>query len=291
MNESTHCDMVLTVLEAIGWKGDRKLVAKNAMYPDEVRAVEVEGIGAHILGHNLSSLVHFCRPLDSKGHYGGYCWQSDVSVPDLDLGQRKVQPHPEAWGQPTAPDDQKAEPLNKLVHDLTQPGHMGSIEADQFTYPTASSMAEWAYNIYGAWSELAVQLGGGSETDAAMDTLAGWIFHFVQDSGVPHHACGVMLVGHAGFEGDLDEAWNRWKKSGKAAALIKTLIAADNVPEGKEPRWVAEEAATSAVVSVRKLKWFRCMWRPGWNKLVDRCIARGLLAAVRTAKILAKRRS
>lgn len=290
MREGTHVDMTLTVLDAAAWKGDRKLAAKNAMYPDEVRAIEVEGLGAHVFGKSLSSLAHFCRPLDNEGHFGGYCWASDRSTPHLDLGKRKVQPHPEAWGFPTAPDDQKAEPLAKLVHDLTQPGHAGSIEADQMTYPTAAIMAEWCHGMREAWAGLAVQVGSGAETDAAMDTLAGWIFHFVQDAGVPHHACGVMLAGHAGFEGDLDERWNRWKKSGKATALLKSLLAADNVPAEATPRWVAEEAAKSAVVSVRRLRWCRCLWRPGWNKLVDQCIARGLLATVRAAKILARAR-
>lgn len=224
MHGSTHNDITLTVLQALGWKGDVKLAARNAMYPDSVRSVEVEGHGCNLLGHGFAASAHFLRPYGND-HFGGYCWMTDRSIPHLDLTHRKVISHPEAWGFPVLDQFVQREPLAVLIHDLTTPGHTGSIEADQITYPTAAIMADWAFQLYDVWAHDSLS----ARRQEALDTLCGWMMHLgVQDPVVPHHADGLLLSGHTAFEGGVDEMWNRMKGSGEVDKLLKTLIAADN---------------------------------------------------------------
>lgn len=282
MNISTHIDMTLTVLQAIGWEGDVKLAAKNAGYPDEVRSIEVEGLGAHVVGRNLASLAHFIVPYGEE-KFGGYCWKTDRSVPHLDLSKRRVVPKPEAWGFPVIPSFLANEPLMELVHDLTLPGHQGSIEADQITYPAASIMADWVFRLFDLWAHD----GQTDKRQEALDTLCGWMMHLgVQDPSVPHHALGVLLDGHSAFESDVDECWNRMKASGETSELLKTLVASDNCPRTLTARGLAEDLASSIKVSARRIGWYRWFWRPGWNKQVRACVLRGLLGSVKMGKLL-----
>jgi hypothetical protein len=280
MDGSSHIDITQTVLAALGWKGDVKLAAKNAYYPDLVRSIEVEGLGAHVFGRGFSSLAHFVVPLgDDK--FGGYCWKTDRSVPHLDFTKRKVVPKPEAWGFPVIAPFEEREPLAELVRDLTTPGHLGSIEADQITYPAASIMAEWCFRLYEAWAHDSLSL----RRQEALDILAGWMMHLgVQDSSVPHHAAGMLLDGHSAFEADVDECWNRMKAKGEVDALLKTLVATPNAPSTLTVRGLAEDCADSAHIAAWKLGWYRCFWRPGWNKAVKACVLRGLTSSVQLGK-------
>ena len=283
MNAATHAALAKAVVEALGWPGDRNLVARNAIWPDAARVIEVDKYGAYVLGHSLSSLTHFCHPVGG-GKFEGYCWMLDPSVPGIDLSTVKVIPKPECWGFPIVgnKDLLESEPFAKLVRDLT--GH-ASIQADEIVYTASSIMAEWAYN---GFVLLAKKLTGDARRQA-LDILAGMLFHLAaQDPAVPAHVVAVMLDGHAAFEGDVDEEYKRMEGSGEIAALLKSLIAADNAPDGLLPRKIAEDTATSAIVSPRKLRWYRCMWRPGWNRLVRQCVLRGLVSSVQVGKVLLK---
>jgi hypothetical protein len=282
MNGATHIAMTKAVVEALGWKGDHNLVAQNADYPDRVRAIEVEKYGAYVIGRNLASLTHFVQPV-GKDKYVGYCWKRDRSVPHIDLSSVKVIPKPEAWGWPFDASMTAKEPLAVLVRTLTQPSSKGSIQADEITYSTAAIMGEWAENCYG---ELAKKLTG-AERQKALDTVAGSIFHLgAQDPAVPHHADCILLDGHSGFEGDVDEEYKRMVGDGTIGELLKTMIKADNAPAGLTIRAIAEQTATRAVVSPRKLGFYQCFWRRGWNKLVHRCVLLGLTSSVQVCKVL-----
>ncbi len=282
MNGSTHIAMTRAVVEALGWPGDRNLVARSARWPDDARVIEVEKYGAHVIGKNLASLTHFTRPVGG-GKYIGYCWKLDKSVPHIDLSSVKVIPKPEAWGDwaEDDPEIQAAEPFAKLVKDLT--GH-ASIQADEITYSTAAVMAAWAFETY---VKLAKKLPPGPERQKVLDILAGMDFHLgAQDPAVPHHGACVMLDGHAGFEGDTDECYKRMEGSGEIGELLKTLVKADNAPKDLTIRAIAEDTATRAYVSPSKLGWYRCFWRKGWNKLVRACVLRGLVSSVQVGKVL-----
>lgn len=280
MRECTHVALCRAVLEALGWPGDRNMAARNAAYPDEVRAVTFEKYGAHIWGLGLSSLCHFAVPT-SGGKFRGYGWQLDPSVPSFDLSDVKVIPQPEAWGWPVAehPDLVTREPFAALVGSLR--GH-ASIQADEITYTTASVMAGWAAECYHVLSK---RLTGTLRRDA-LDTVGGWAFHFAGDSPIPHHANGTMLHGHAGFEGDVDEAYRKMEASGEITALLKTLVAADNAPAGTSLRQIIEEAAKLAVISPCRLSAYHTLYRRGWNRLVRASVLRALVASVRVGKVL-----
>jgi len=282
MNSSTHIALTKVVIETLGWRGNCNLVAQNADYPDRVRAVEVEKYGAYVIGRNLASLTHFVRPV-GDGKFMGYCWGHDSSVPHIDLSSVKVIPKPGAWGWPIDDEMAAKEPLAVLVRGLTQPGHIGSIQADELTYSTTAIVGEWVFDCYKA---LAKKLTG-EERQKALDTIAGWQFHFgAQDPAVPQHSIGVLLDGHSGFEGDVDEEFKRMMGNGTIDALLKTMVKTDNAPEGLTIRAIAEQTATKAVVSPNKLHFYHCFWRKGWNKLVHQCVLRGLLASVQVCKVL-----
>lgn len=277
MNQSTHIDMSLTVLEALGWTGDAKLVAKNAAFPDQVRLIEVTGLGFNFMGHGFQSLEHFGMPgpKDAEGRFvlNGYCFKRDKSVPHLDLPNRTTIVHPEAWGDAVQKaDTEKAEPTYTITH---VPGY--KTYADEMTFAAASAMADWTEKTY---RKLRV-----AKEAALCDTTAGWAFHFVQDLCVPHHVLLLLLDGHSGFEGDVDECWNRMKGAGTVNELLKTLVKADNASE-PTIRAIAEHTAPKSVVSLRKLRLYHCLWRKGWNKLVHQCVLRGLTASVKVGKVL-----
>lgn len=280
MNTSTHAAMSKAVLEALGWPGDRNMAARNAMYPDEVRAVTLEKYGAYVIGHNCASLCHFTIP-SSDGKFMGYSWLLDRSVPALDLSDVEVMPQPEAWGWPVAehPDLVNREPFAKLVRELR--GRM-STEADEITYTAGSIMAGWLSECYFV---LAKRLTGAIRRDA-LDTVGGWALHFSCDSAMPHHANGTMLHGHSGFEGDVDEKYRQMEASGEIAALLKSLVAADNAPAGTTLRQVVEDTARLSVISPCRLSAYHTLYRRGWNKLVKASVLRALVASVRVGKVL-----
>jgi hypothetical protein len=194
----------------------------------------------------------------------------------------KVIARPEQWGYPLTREMWEQDPFAVLVKDLT--GH-GSLEADQITYSTAAVMVQWLLNCY---KELAKTLTG-EERQKALDTIAGWIFHLAaQDPVVPHHAVNVLLDGHSAFESDVDEDFKRLVGDGTIAKLLETLVKTDNLPTTGTLREFVEQTADKSVVSVRKLGWYRCFWRRGWNQLVRTCVLRGLTTSVQTGKLLLK---
>lgn len=280
MRESSHIAMTRAVVEALGWPGDRNLVARNAAFPDEVEAVTVEKYGAHVIGLGLSSLCHFCIPT-SGGKYQGYNWELDKSVPAVDLSSVKVVPKPEAWGFPVAQHEDMLldEPLAKLVRDLT--GH-ASIQADEITFSAGSIMAEWGNECY---RKLATRLTGDVRRQA-LDVTAGWQFHWAGDGPMPHHKLGILLKGHAAFEGDVDELYKKMEASGEIAALLKTLVVANNAPYPLTARQVVEQAASMPVPGPCRLGVYRTLWRRGWNKLVRAAVLRALVSSVKVGKVL-----
>ena len=279
MNGSTHAAMSKAVVEALQWPGDRNLVARNAMFPDDNNTIAIEKYGTHLVGKSLSSLTHFTCPVGG-GKYEGYGWMLDKSVPHIDLSGVKVLPRPEMWGFPVAqhPDLVALEPFAKLVRDMT--GRM-TIQADEITYTAGSIMADWAFVCY---RTLGKRLNGQMRRQA-LDVVAGWTFHFAGDC-MPHHADGIMLDGHAAFEGDVDELYKKMDGSGEIAALLKSLVAADNAPPDLTARMIVEQAATAAVVAPCRLSACRWFWRPGWKRLVKAAVLRALTSSVKMGKIL-----
>ncbi len=278
---ATHAAMTKAVVEALNWPGDWNLVARSAILPDDVQTIGVEQYGCHLLGKNLAALVHFAVP-SANGHYNGYCWMRDSSVPHVDLSKVQVIPHPEAWGFPIVEDPEfiKTEPFSKLVIDLS--GH-ASLQADEFTYSTCAVMGEWAFNCY---RKVLRTWKGKADYQMALDTLAGEMYHLlVEDPVVPYHGAGVMLDGHSAFEGDVDECYKEMEGSGEVALILKGLIAADNKPNAGV-RTLAETLAQKAYVSPRRLAWRRCFWRRGWNKAVRACVLQGLTGSVQLGKLL-----
>lgn len=286
MLESTHIAMSKAVLDAVEWPGDRNYAARNAAFPDEVRSIEVEKYGAHVIGKNLSSLVHFCRPT-AGGHFAGYCWSSDKSVPKIDLSKVQAISKPDEWGFPVQPqvDIVAVEPFALLLESLRK-SH-SSLQADEVTYTTSAVMAGWTRQSFGKIAQRLI----GQEKDRALGALAGWTFHLgAQDPVMPHHANGTLLDGHSAFEGDVDELYKLMEGSGEIAALLKTLVPANNVtPDmlGEDGiRLLAECCAKKAYVAPWRLCVYMTLYRHGWKKLVRRSVLSGLTATVQIAKVL-----
>lgn len=273
----THIDMTSFVADIVEWPGDRKLLARNAAFPDEVRSVEVEGVGAHIFGHNLAALCHFVRPV-GEYRFHGYCWKKDRSLPHIDLPNRVVNPKPGAWPFPIDYELERKEPLAVLIHTLDFPSTHGSIAADEVTYPTAAIMANW---IECAFRD--VRHVEEARRQEARDVLAGWACHLAaQDPVVPHHAAGLLLDGHSAFEGEVDEQWARLRQSGEAVTWAKKAL------DGTLPnclRMLAEDNATFAAKSPRTLCWWN-LWRPSMRKGARLCAIAGLQATVRCLRLL-----
>ncbi len=284
---STHIAMTKAVLEALEWRGDRNLAARNAAFPDAARVIAVEKYGAHVIGRNLASLAHFTRPT-SGGHYAGYCWSADKSVPRIDLSTVKVIAKPDEWGFPVQAqvDLIALEPFALLLESLRKSG--SSLQADEVTYSTSASMAQW---VDRAFRTLALRLSG-QEKDQALAILVGWALHLAaQDPAVPHHAAGILLDGHSAFEGDVDELYKKLEGSGEIGALLKTLVKANNIPPGWEigHDWIrtfVEERSKRAYVGPRRLCFYMTLYRRGWKKLVRRCVLEGLTSSVQVAKVL-----
>lgn len=272
MNGADHVALTAAVLDVLEYPGDHKLVAKNAYYPDLVLSIAVEGQGSHIFGRNLASLVHFTIPYAKI--FRGYCWKRDDSLPHMDLGGRKVIPHPEAWGSPIIGELVYEEPFNQLVDDL-KASH-SCIEADDITYSTAAVMAGWVQFAYAATPPTLT---------ADRDTLLGWALHLTaQDPCVPHHAMGWLLAGHSGFEGDMGELLNKWMKSGRLQKEIAKYK--DQKPQYVRLRDLAEATAKRSTISLKRMELCRCFWRVGWNKLVRGALLRAIEASVHTVKAL-----
>lgn len=277
MNAPFHIDASKRVALLCGWPGDLNVLAKAASFPDEVRSVLVEGLGAHALGHNFAAFTHFCKPVkDDLGWvYRGYCYNRDESLPQLPLPNRRVIASPQAWGPPIPSTLWDAEPLDAVLRVLD--GH-ASIAADHMTFPTAANMAEW---VQAAWDDV---FDAEDRDSYEHNILAGYMLHFVQDCCVPHHVLGVLLAGHSEFEAAIDDLWRTWAQNGRADQIITDEL--KRVKAGSSVRAVCEAAALDSRVSLGWLKFCKLAWAPGWAKLMEASMERALRRSVQVLRTL-----
>lgn len=278
MNSAFHIDASKRVALACGWPGDVNLLARNAAYPDEVRAVLVEGLGAHAFGHNFAAFTHFCKPVEDEAGWSfrGYNYSRDASLPQLPLPDKHVTAEPYAWGPPILSTFWDDEPLAALLNVLE--GH-ASTAADHLTFPTAANMASWVELNY-------------EELDAAPDRstdeqaiLAGYMLHFVQDCCVPHHVLGVLLAGHSEFEAAIDDLWRTWAQNGRADRIIMAEQA--KAIHRTPVRTICEAAALESRVSLGWLRFCRAVWAPGWTALMEAAMERALRRSTQLLRSLA----
>jgi hypothetical protein len=130
----------------------------------------------------------------------GYRWKHDATAVHLDLPNRNVIARPEQWRWPVTPEMRLQEPLYRLA------SHGGlNLAADEVAFPAASTYADWE-----EWCIGKIPRDWGQ--DAAEEALAHFVAfaaHKVQDLAQPFHAVGLLLGGHAAFEGDQQELFLR----------------------------------------------------------------------------------
>jgi len=266
MNGTTHVDISLVAAKATDFYCE-KVVAKAAKFPDSVRNIQVQGVGAHLWGHNFACLAHFCRP--EVNIFKGYNWKHDSSLPSLDLPDRDVQPHPEEW--PILPQKWRdKDPMWRLIKTLTDPDSKGSIAADEITYSTAASMAFWLTEAY------AFAFKPKMHTEEAAN-VAGWILHFVQDCAVPHHAWGTLLNGHSEFESACADRWTWLRQT--HAKCINDWVMEGAVATVERPRWICEGVAKESFEEGRVMWWKR-------QRKVDAALRRAVVHSVRCLRYL-----
>ena len=208
--EAHHIDITTVALKVCGLDTH---CAAEAAFPDQIRAVLVEGFGAHIFGLNLASVVHFAVPgFSSKGkptgRFRGYCWKHDPAMLRINLPDREVRVDTGAWVARGLPPDLAAkDPLARLLADQRKPGRKkgtqrGSTAADEMTFTAATIMAEWHGRNFTA------MVARDLYATAAPRALC-WCLHLVQDCCRKQHARGTMLQGHSADEG---KAWDLWQE-------------------------------------------------------------------------------
>ncbi len=296
MKGETHVDLSLVAAEYVGWAGDAKLLARNARYPDDVCATMVDGVGAHIFGLNLESLKHFGKMVPRPGPGGGhvpegYRWKGDPSIPHINLPDRAVYAAPEAWGPPVGPLLAKNEPLAILLRDLAG---RATVAADEITYPAATTMACWCETVI---RTLPRDMGPAAR-QIAVDTVAGWCLHFIQDLCIPQHAACYLGAGHATYEAELAEMWQRYRSAGGyipqpdangGIVLYRSVLSKgkdDAVAQPLSIRALAERVSLVSYVGRSALGWRRWFWRPGWKRLMRDSIGRGFEASCSALRLL-----
>lgn len=266
MNGSVHIDLSFVAATIAEWPGDRRLLARQAAYPDEVASLAVEGYGAHLFGRNLESLTHFCWMRDGKPQ--GWGLHLDPSLPHLDLSRKRALARPEAWPWPVDDVLRQNLPLAVLLRAL-EASH-STTEADELTFPSASNMAAWCevvlMSLPKEWS--AEQRGN------AISTVAGWALHYVEDCCVPHHAGGMLLGGHAEFEAEQQQVWELLRRK-NAPQLHR-----DPPRQAVVLRSLAERCAAESFVAKSVLCRRRWFWRKGWRAMMVDSLVRGLDAAI-----------
>jgi hypothetical protein len=286
VNGSTHIDMSLAAADLVEWKGDRKLLARSAEFPDTVRAVHIDGLGAYVIGKNCAAFCHFNRRRNGEHAIVnvGYNWEMDRSIPDIPLLDRDVIPHPEEWGFPTDDMTRHIEPLSELVETLKNPKTKGTIKADKITFPAAATMADWCQKVIQTLPAAILTADPGVRQNA-IDIVAGWALHFVEDCCVPHHAEGLLLKGHSAFEGDVEDEWRNLRGSGEYHELeTEWWPMPESIIKKHSLRSICEENAQKAQCSPSKLGCYRWFWRRGWNRLVRQTIGEGYRSAVLTLR-------
>lgn len=261
MNRAFHIDATKQAALLCGWPGNVNLLASSAAWPDDVCCIAVEGHGAHLLGHNLASLTHFCRPITDPTEtvFRGYNYHRDRSLPHLDLPDRTVTTIPTAWGAPLTRTEAEHDPFHLLIEKLST-DFLTSRAADEITFTQAGVMAGWLGDC----------IDNHADNQTAVDQLAGWLCHFAQDACVPHHAMGLLGLGHQGFEGDLDERYSERVAEGS----ILAALTASHPPLGAtDLRTFVEGLACASTTSLWRLRLGR-VW--GWQGLIDGAINRAL---------------
>jgi hypothetical protein len=225
MNETTHRSISEAVVYMITRQQHTAAVAGEfASYPDEVDDIGVKDVGIEFAGRAFCSLSHFCVPAGPRS-FRGYNWSLDKSLQpvrgvSLTLPKRDVYCVTDGWWRFVGIKQCEQHPLACLVRDLKG---KGTLAADDFTFPTAASMADW--------------LAKSCRRPGA--ALLGCLLHFAQDAVVYHHSAGVLLNGHASWEGALQEAWHTTGDANKD----RWLQAASRSTVVQEPRTVVEQTA------------------------------------------------
>jgi hypothetical protein len=263
MNADLHAALTKHVALTVGWGGSTSNLARAAILPDTVRTVAAWRIGSHLLGHNLASLTHFCRPV-GVGLFRGYNYHRDRSLPDLNLPDHDVEPKPDGWPVALTDEEKARDPVAVLVRGAASRGD--SIALDELTFPTAATMAAWLEGCVSgkAWE--------------SFDVISGMICHFAQDCAVPHHAMGLLGDGHQAFEGDASERFPKLVESIEMRQQIDhALLSADDSPVFS-CRAICESTAEDADLSMARLVWARWVWRSTWQRFVDESIFRAARA-------------
>jgi hypothetical protein len=228
MNGGTHIALTKAVCEVLGI--DEERIWKNADLPDRVDDIRVASIGTHIFGRALCSLTHFQVPHGQT--WRGYAWKKDGSLPlagpnlpDRDVSVRAVFWR-RTWGAVGIPlTARTTHPVHRLVR---LEGYTSA--ADEMTWPTAASMADW--------------LAKSDQLQSA--DMLGAILHFVQDAAVPHHVDGVLLAGHAEFEGRIQDEWH--SRFGAAKWYFDKILGAVRRSRARmEPRRAVERCARETI--------------------------------------------
>jgi hypothetical protein len=169
------------------------------------------GMQTQVMGKGLSPFQHFGT--------GGYRWRSDVSLglggtisSELsNLAGMVVRLNPSGGARPPMSGILERSPMELAIAE--QPG----VCLGDFRFPSNADVSEF----YGAAARNWIQ---------HLDNPAGWrgcasvAAHAVADSCVPHHGWGVLLFGHADFEGDLITAWETCITGLHATGTIATEL-------------------------------------------------------------------
>ncbi len=271
MQERTHQEVTRLAAELVGWPKDMiDEVATEAATFDRLHVLEVEGLGFHGAGVELVSLLHFGRRVlreDRKGfQMDGYSYRHDKSGPHLDLPDRRVISHAENWRWPITPEMRLKEPLLLL---LAVPGI--NVAADEITFPAASSYGDWF-----EWCIAKLPPEWGEARLEAICHLCGFGAHVAQDLCGPYHADGMVLGGHAAFEGDQQESFVRLL----AKAREKPPSSPPGLPMSASFRAIAEKCAGMAYVAPSVLAWEAQIHHPYWHQRVDASVRRALGATM-----------
>lgn len=275
MQGAVHVDLSLVAADAVNWPGDRKLLARNAVFPDAVASVAIEQHGAHLFGRNLEPLTHFCRMVDQTPI--GWGLKFDPSLPHLDISNKKVLFRP-VWPWPVDLVLQQSVPLAVLLRTLNAPETRGTTEADCITFPAASTMAAWCETVIHTLPKDV----RASEQQEARDIVAGWALHYIEDCAVPHHAGGMLLAGHDEFEVQQAVMWQELRA--KDAPYFRD-------PDPQFPvvgslRGIAERCARASWCSKRTLELYWRFWNKGWRGLMLDSLIRGLDHAIVALRLL-----
>jgi hypothetical protein len=211
MNQLSHEQLTLDCVRCLPALGDagqplirslaeisacRELIQASSA-PDRLRdtALSVPWLAdRHVLdGNNMSSFQHF----QLKNNLG-YCWSEDPcdswaetqAVKALHLN---VEWAPENWGEQAPAPHGVCTPQE--VACAAQPG----VSLGVFCFPSAATVADFYAGLArSAWHE------GDFEQ---WRRRAGYVLHMVQDSCVPAHSWGTLLLGHTEWENALERLW------------------------------------------------------------------------------------